>query len=122
MGNDQKGPHHIPSDADISEVVRQNPTAERDGYLIPEEDEHGYQIKEQPFGTKRRLRIIIMGAAASTVNFLKKAEEQMQNLEIQVYEKNHDVGGTWYVSVDQTHLDGVLTRFSKGWRTDIPVS
>lgn len=36
-----------------------------------------------------------MGAAASTVNFLKKAEEQMQNLDITVYEKNNDIGGTW---------------------------
>lgn len=37
-----------------------------------------------------------MGAGASTVNFLKKAEEQMENLDICVYEKNKDVGGTWY--------------------------
>lgn len=69
--------------------------AERDGLLIPEQDESGYRIREQPFGTKRRMRIVLMGAAASTVNFLKKAEEQMENLDIVVYEKNHDVGGTW---------------------------
>ena len=74
---------------------RNDPLAERDGWLIPEEDEHGYRIREQPYGTKRKVRIVLMGAAASTVNFLKKAEEQMENLDIVVYEKNHDVGGTW---------------------------
>ena len=36
-----------------------------------------------------------MGAGASSLNFFKKAEEEMQNLEIVCYEKNKDVGGTW---------------------------
>lgn len=72
----------IPTAADL---------AERDGMHVPEVDEFGYRIKEQPFGTKRRLRIVLMGAAASTVCFLKKAEEQMENLDICVYEKNYDV-------------------------------
>ena len=89
------GRHEVPADANLSEEVKQNPIAERDGWFIPEEDEHGYRIREEPYGTKRKLRIVLMGAAASTVNFLKKAEEEMQNLDICVYEKNHDVGGTW---------------------------
>lgn len=72
-----------------------SPTAERDGLHIPETDAQGYRIREEPFGTRRKVRVILMGAAASTVNFLKKAEEEMQNLDITVYEKNHDVGGTW---------------------------
>lgn len=76
--------------------IKNNPsTAERDGMQIPEADAQGYRIRKEPFGTRRHLRVIVMGAAASTVNFLKKAEEQMQNLDITVYEKNHDVGGTW---------------------------
>lgn len=36
-----------------------------------------------------------MGAGASTLNFLKKAEEQMENMKITVYEKNPKTGGTW---------------------------
>jgi hypothetical protein len=70
-------------------------TAERDGLHIPEVDASGYRIREEPFGTRRKIRVILMGAGASTVNFLKKAEETMQNLEVTVYEKNYDVGGTW---------------------------
>ncbi|KAK3719990.1 hypothetical protein LTR37_004113 [Vermiconidia calcicola] len=86
---------NILSDSDGNQIDRNDPLAERDGWLIPEEDETGYRIREQPYGTKRKLRIVMMGAAASTVNFLKKSEEEMEDLDICVYEKNHDVGGTW---------------------------
>jgi cation diffusion facilitator CzcD-associated flavoprotein CzcO len=61
----------------------------------PEQDQHGYRIREQPMGTKRRIKVILMGAGASAINFFKKAEEQMQNLDIVCYEKNQDIGGTW---------------------------
>ncbi|OAG03250.1 FAD/NAD(P)-binding domain-containing protein [Paraphaeosphaeria sporulosa] len=61
----------------------------------PAADAHGYRIREQPLGTLKPLRVILMGAGASTLNFLKKAEEEMTNLSIVVYEKNHDIGGTW---------------------------
>lgn len=61
----------------------------------PETDVHGYRIREQPMGTKRKVKVILMGAGASSLNFFKKAEEQMENLDIVCYEKNHDIGGTW---------------------------
>ena len=70
-------------------------TAERDGLEVPTNDEGGYRINEQPMGTKRRLKVVMMGAGASTLNFLKKAEEEMDYLDITVYEKNRDIGGTW---------------------------
>jgi cation diffusion facilitator CzcD-associated flavoprotein CzcO len=63
--------------------------------LPPETDQHGYRIKEQPLGTKRKVKIILMGAGASSLNFFKKAEEEMENVEIICYEKNKDIGGTW---------------------------
>lgn len=63
--------------------------------LALETDQHGYRIKEQPMGTKRKVKVILMGAGASSLNFFKKAEEEMENLEIVCYEKNTDVGGTW---------------------------
>lgn len=78
-----------------SAEVQNNPTAERDGMLIPTQDETGYKIKEQPYGTRREVKVVLMGAGASTLNFLKQAEEHMSNLRITVYEKNSDVGGTW---------------------------
>lgn len=63
--------------------------------LAPEADQHGYRIKEQPMGTKRKVKVILMGAGASSLNFFKKAEEEMTNLDMVCYEKNSDVGGTW---------------------------
>ena len=96
MGVKHDGPvTSIIADRNVDDIERNHPTAERDGYLIPETDETGYRIREEPYGTKRKVRVVLMGAAASTVNFLKKAEEQMENLDICVYEKNRDVGGTW---------------------------
>lgn len=77
-------------------------TAERDGASVPDVDEFGYRVKEQPYGTKRRVRVILMGAGASSLNFLKKAEEDLENVDITVYEKNHDIGGTW-LEVCPTH-------------------
>ncbi|OQO06048.1 hypothetical protein B0A48_08636 [Cryoendolithus antarcticus] len=70
-------------------------TAERDGMRIPESDASGYRIREQPYGSRRKVRVVLMGAGASTLNFLKKCEEQMTDLEIVVYEKNGAPGGTW---------------------------
>ncbi|PPJ52923.1 hypothetical protein CBER1_11409 [Cercospora berteroae] len=85
-----KTPTSIYANPNVDDIARNNPTAERDGHLIPETDETGYRIREQPYGTKREVKVVIMGAGASTLNFLKKAEEQMENLKITVYEKNHD--------------------------------
>lgn len=91
----QDGPVSIYADDSVKDIENNNPTIERDGGLIPETDATGYRIREQPYGTKKTVRVVLMGAGASTLNFLKKAEEQMENVKITVYEKNHDVGGTW---------------------------
>lgn len=63
--------------------------------LAPETDEYGYRIKEQLMGTRKKVKVILMGAGASTLHCLKKAEEEMQDVEMVCYEKNHDIGGTW---------------------------
>jgi cation diffusion facilitator CzcD-associated flavoprotein CzcO len=70
-------------------------TAERDGALVPSVDDHGYRIREQPMGSKRRIRIVLMGAGASSLNFFKQAELELENVEVRCYEKNADIGGTW---------------------------
>jgi hypothetical protein len=52
-------------------------------------------IREEPYGTKKRMRIAMLGAGVSGLNFFKFAEEKLENVEIVCYEKNRDVGGTW---------------------------
>jgi hypothetical protein len=54
-------------------------------------------ILEQLAGTRKKLRIAILGAGLSGLNFMKRAEEQLKNVELVCYEKNADVGGTWCV-------------------------
>lgn len=71
------------------------PICDYDGPPAPETDEFGYRIHEHPMGEKKKMKVIFMGAGASAMHFLKKAEEQMENLDIVCYEKNHDIGGTW---------------------------
>jgi hypothetical protein len=74
---------------------RNEPVVDYDGPPAPEADASGYKIREQPYGTRRKVRVVIMGAGASSLNFFKKSEEEMQNLDITCYEKNNDIGGTW---------------------------
>lgn len=38
----------------------------------------------------------MLGAGVSGINFFKRAEERLKNVEIICYEKNSDVGGTWF--------------------------
>ncbi|KAJ5577120.1 hypothetical protein N7535_004046 [Penicillium sp. DV-2018c] len=59
------------------------------------ENERGYRILEEHFGTLRKLRVIHIGAGASGICFSKFARDELENVEVQIYEKNHDIGGTW---------------------------
>lgn len=53
-------------------------------------------IPDQPLGSARRIRIITIGAGASGLNMIRTARKHLNNYEHVVYEKNPDVGGTWY--------------------------
>lgn len=46
----------------------------------------------------RRLRIIHIGAGATGLCCAYKMERQLSNYELVCYEKNPEVGGTWYES------------------------
>lgn len=64
-------------------------------YLNNPDPEHDVDIPDQLFGSKRKLRVIVLGSGVSGINFFKFAEEEASNLEIRCYEKNEEVGGTW---------------------------
>lgn len=61
----------------------------------PTTNSNGYTIRETPMGTKRPIRIVLLGAGASGINFLKQAADRLENVEVVCFEKNLDVGGTW---------------------------
>ncbi|KAH8886537.1 FAD/NAD(P)-binding domain-containing protein [Thozetella sp. PMI_491] len=61
----------------------------------PRMNDRGYTIKEEPMGTKRPMKVILLGAGASGIDFLKRAKDKLENVDVACYEKNDDVGGTW---------------------------
>jgi YHS domain-containing protein len=75
------------------------------GFIQPSEAHHdnswynqdfdGYRISEHPLFTKRRLRVVCVGAGAAGLQIAYKAERALENVDLQIYEKNSDVGGTW---------------------------
>jgi NADPH-dependent glutamate synthase beta subunit-like oxidoreductase len=56
----------------------------------------GYIIPDITLGVPRRLRVITIGAGASGLNLARQIDKHMQNVEHIIYEKNADVGGTWF--------------------------
>jgi hypothetical protein len=62
----------------------------------PRTNTRGYTIREEPMGMRKPLRIIVLGAGSSGINFCKIAEEKLKNIKIVCYEKDKEVGGTWY--------------------------
>ena len=52
------------------------------------------EIPSRPYGSRKKMRIAIIGAGISGLSIFKVIEEKLQNVEIVCYEKNHDIGGT----------------------------
>jgi cation diffusion facilitator CzcD-associated flavoprotein CzcO len=63
------------------------------------QDFEGYRISEQPLHQKAPIRIVCVGAGASGLQIAYKAERALENYELQIYDKNDDVGGTWLENV-----------------------
>ncbi|KAF2008609.1 putative dimethylaniline monooxygenase [Aaosphaeria arxii CBS 175.79] len=55
-----------------------------------------YKIVETPSRIGRKLKIIVVGAGASAINFAHEVQESTLDLDLVCYEKNPSVGGTWY--------------------------
>ncbi|KAF3803376.1 FAD-binding monooxygenase aflW [Colletotrichum gloeosporioides] len=57
-----------------------------------------YTVREAPFGTPRPIRIIGIGAGASGINMIRTLRNTLgpSTYELVIYEKNADVGGTWF--------------------------
>ncbi|KAF9879820.1 phenylacetone monooxygenase [Colletotrichum karsti] len=57
-----------------------------------------YSVREAPFGTPRAIRIIGIGAGASGINMIRTLRNTLgaSTYELVIYEKNADVGGTWF--------------------------
>lgn len=55
-----------------------------------------YEIVDQPSRSRRKIRIIVIGAGASALNFAHDVDQSSLDTELVMYEKNPEVGGTWF--------------------------
>lgn len=55
-----------------------------------------YQIPDSRLGEPKHLRIITIGAGAAGLNLAYQLDRQMEEIDHVIYEKNPEVGGTWY--------------------------
>jgi hypothetical protein len=65
----------------------------------PRKDAAGYSIPDATFGERRPIRVLIIGFGAAAINLVHVLGQQAgrdSNISIQCYEKNPEVGGTWY--------------------------
>lgn len=58
--------------------------------------DHPYTITESPLGQPRPIRIVAVGAGASGLNLARQIDMHMENVDYVIYEKNSEVGGTWF--------------------------
>ncbi len=56
-----------------------------------------FAVREQTIAVARPVRVIVIGAGISGIAFAYKAQF-LENVEYVIYEKNVDVGGTWFES------------------------
>ena len=69
--------------------------AEHENSWYSFKDFDGYRISEQPLHARRRIRVICVGAGATGIQFAYKAERLLRDVDLKIYDKNHDFGGTW---------------------------
>lgn len=55
-----------------------------------------YAVREKPLGSARHVRVVTIGAGASGLNMIRTLRRTLTDFEHTVYEKNPQVGGTWY--------------------------
>lgn len=59
----------------------------------------GAPLCDEPILTRRKLRIVCVGAGFSGLTLSHKIQHEWKledAIDLQIYEKNADVGGTWY--------------------------
>lgn len=70
-------------------------SAATNGDSSPRDVRH-VELLDQPLHTKRKLRLICIGAGIAGIAAAYKYQQDLENVDFVIYEKNDNVGGTWY--------------------------
>lgn len=54
------------------------------------------KCRESPIHANRKMRVIVIGAGASGIYMAYKLKYSFTDFVLDVYEKNPDIGGTWF--------------------------
>jgi len=69
------------------------------GYKVTGEDYAHPLISERAIDEPRPLRVIYIGAGVSGINAAIQFPRILPKIELAIYEKNPEVGGTWFENV-----------------------
>jgi cation diffusion facilitator CzcD-associated flavoprotein CzcO len=69
-------------------------------------------VEERSVDAKRRLRVICVGAGISGILTSIRFPQRIPNLDLQIYEKNPDIGGTWFENKYPGCACGMLMTFN----------
>lgn len=58
--------------------------------------ESKHVVEDRSIDEKRPLRVLVIGAGISGILSCIRFRQRIQNLEICIYDKNEDIGGTWF--------------------------
>jgi len=62
----------------------------------PSSNPRGYTIPDLPYGTRRPLKVVGIGAGISGISLSHDIQADGDNIELTMYEMASDYGGTWF--------------------------
>ncbi|EON96822.1 putative phenylacetone monooxygenase protein [Phaeoacremonium minimum UCRPA7] len=80
----------------LTQISDHVPTETNGAKPSPHTKDGAYSVREEPLGTPKPIRIIGIGAGASGINMVRTLRLNLTDYEHVIYEKNEDVGGTWF--------------------------
>lgn len=90
IGSNTSGPHPSSSDRPVYYDEWRAPAPS--GYVVSD------HLINEPSPAQPRFKILMIGAGAAGIDFLHHAPKELEHLGVDIvcYDKNPDVGGTWY--------------------------
>lgn len=67
-----------------------------DAVQQPLRENPSYKVEERSIDESRPLRVVVIGAGISGILACVRFNQRIPNLDLCIYEKNADIGGTWF--------------------------